>query len=86
MKNDFENVLGKLSANNAKISEKLPELKQFAESADGQKLKEKFAGSEEMKKVMESGDSCSIQNLISSVLQSEEGKRIAKQLSDMMNK
>ncbi len=84
MKNDFENVLGMLSANNAKITEKLPELKQFAESADGQKLREKFSGSEEMKKVMEGGDSCSIQNLLNSVLQSEEGKRIAKQLSDMM--
>lgn len=84
MKNDFENILGMLGANNAKISEKLPDLMQFADSADGQKLREKFAGSEEMKKVMEGGDSCSIQNLLTSVMQSEEGRRLAKQLSDMM--
>jgi hypothetical protein len=85
MKNEFENILGMLSAaNNAKLSEKMPDLMQFAGSEDGQKLKEKFSGSDEIKKAMENGDVGSLQCLLTTVLQTEEGKRLAKQLSDML--
>ena len=85
MKNEFENIIGMLSAvQNSKLSEKVPDLMQFADSADGQRLKEKFSGSEEIKKAMESGDTGSLQCLLTSVLQTEEGKRLAKQLSDML--
>jgi hypothetical protein len=85
MKNEFENILGMLSAaNNSKLSEKMPDLMQFADSEDGQRLKEKFSGSDEMKKAMESGDTGSLQCLLTTVLQTEEGRRLAKQLSDML--
>ncbi len=85
MKNDYENILGMLNATgNPKVSEKMPELMQLAGSADGQRLKEKFSGSDEVKKAMESGDPGSLQCLLTTVLQTEEGKRLAKQLSDML--
>jgi Methionyl-tRNA synthetase len=85
MKNDYENILNVLnSANNPNFAEKVPDLQKIADSKDGQRLKEKFDSSEEVKKVMESGDVNSLQCLLTSVLQTEEGKRIAKQLSDMM--
>ena len=85
MKNEFGNILGMLGAvNNSKLSEKMPDIMQFADSEDGQRLKEKFSGSDAIKKAMESGDTSSLQCLLTTVLQTEEGKRLAKQLSDMI--
>jgi len=85
MKNEFENILGMLgAANNSKLTEKMPDLMQFANSEDGQRLKEKFTGSDEIKKAMDNGDVGSLQCLLTNVLQTEEGKRLAKQFSDMM--
>ena len=86
MKNDFENIaLDMLGAmNNSKISEKVPDLKDLASSEDGQRLKEKFADSDLVRKAMESGDTRDLKSLLNTVLQTEEGRRLAKQLSNIL--
>ncbi len=85
MNNEFEGLaIDMLNAmNSAKISEKVPDLKNLAMSEDGQRIKEKFADSDLVRKAMKSGDTGDLQRLLSSVLQTEEGQRLAKQISDM---
>ncbi len=85
MKNEYEDLaLDMLSAmNSGKISDKVPDLKNLAMSEDGQRIKEKFADSDLIRKAMKSGDTGDLQRLLSSVLQTEEGQRLAKQLSGM---
>lgn len=85
MKNEYENLaLNMLGAmGGAKLSGKTPELKNLAMSDDGQRIKEKFADSDLVKNAMKSGDAADLQRLLSSVLQTEEGRRLAGQLSDM---
>ena len=85
MKNEYEDLaLDMLSAmNSPKLSEKVPDLKNLAMSEDGQRIKEKFADSDLVKKAMKSGDTGDLQRLLTSVLQTEEGQRLAKQLNNM---
>jgi|GEM_PF-579744 len=86
MDNNLENIaFGMLkSMAGEKLSEKMPEINKLVESKDAQSLKQKLGDGSEVLKAVQNGDSQALQCLLSSVLQTEEGARIAKAISDML--
>jgi len=63
-------------------SGKAEELRKLAESADGRALFDAAA----VARAVSSGDREAMQGILRQVLNTDEGRRIAKQLSDAMNK
>ena len=55
----------------------------IAASKDGQKLMEKL-DTEKIERAVQTGDSDALRQILSEVLRTGEGRRIAKQLSDTM--
>lgn len=86
MDNNLENIALNMlmSMGSGKLSEKMPELNKLAESEDVQNLKQKLGDGSDIMKAVQKGDSQALQCLLSSVLQTEEGARMAKTLSDML--
>ncbi|NLL45442.1 MAG: hypothetical protein GX250_01360 [Clostridiales bacterium] len=86
MDNNLENIALSMlmSMGGGKLSEKMPELNKLAGSEDIQNLKQKLGDGSEIMKAVQKGDSQALQCLLSSVLQTEEGARMAKTLSDML--
>lgn len=64
---------------------KTNDIKRLAESADGQKLGQ-MVDSKQIERAAASGDSEAIRNILSSVLSTEEGRRIAENVRRMMEK
>ena len=58
-------------------------IKQLAESADGQRIS-RMIDAKAVETAAKSGDSQALRNMLSTVLSTDEGKRLAQQLSDMM--
>ena len=86
MDNNLENIALNMlmSMGSGKLSEKMPELNKLAESEDVQNLKQKLGDGSDIMKAVQKGDSQALQCLLSSVLQTEEGAKMAKTLSDML--
>jgi len=86
MENNLENIALNMlrGMTGGKLSEKMPELSKLAESEDIKNLKDKFGDGSDILKAVQKGDSHALQCLLSSVLQTEEGARMAKTLSDML--
>ena len=66
-------------------SGKAEELRKLAESADGLALNAMFDAAA-VARAVSSGDREAMQGILRQVLNTDEGRRIAKQLSDAMNK
>jgi hypothetical protein len=66
-------------------SGKAEELRKLAESADGRALNAMFDAAA-VARAVSSGDREAMQGILRQVLNTDEGRRIAKQLSDAMNK
>lgn len=67
-----------------KLASKEGDIQQLINSADGQKIKSmmsKDAGA--LKEAVKKGDTETLQNALSSILSTEEGARLAKQIKDM---
>jgi len=64
-------------------SGKADRIKQLAESSDGQKIS-RMIDAKAVENAAKSGDSQALRNMLSTVLSTDEGKRLAQQLSDMM--
>ena len=64
-------------------SGKAEELRKLAESADGRALNAMFDAAA-LARAVSNGDQNAIQGVLRQVLNTEEGRRIAKQLSDAM--
>lgn len=64
---------------------KTNDIKRLAESADGQKLGQ-MVDSKQIERAAASGDSEAIRNILSSVLSTEEGRRLAENVRRMMEK
>ncbi|HHU05673.1 MAG TPA: hypothetical protein GXZ65_04230 [Clostridiales bacterium] len=86
MDNNLENIARSMlkSMGGEKLSEKMSELNKLAESKDAQNLKQKLGDGSEILKAAQKGDSQTLQCLLSSILQTEEGARIARTISDML--
>lgn len=65
-------------------SGKTEAVRAIAESKDGQKLLEKLDAGK-IERAVQSGDSDALRQILSEVLRTGEGRRIAKQLNDTMN-
>lgn len=66
-------------------SGKAEELRKLAESTDGRALNAMFDAAA-VARAVSSGDREAMQGILRQVLNTDEGRRIAKQLSDAMNK
>ena len=66
-------------------SGKAADLRKLAESADGRALNAMFDAAA-VARAVSSGDREAMQGILRQVLNTDEGRRIAKQLSDAMNK
>lgn len=66
-------------------SGKAEELRKLAESPDGRALNAMFDAAA-VARAVSSGDREAMQGILRQVLNTDEGRRIAKQLSDAMNK
>ena len=64
---------------------KTGELKKLADSADGQRLGQ-MLDAETVRRAARSGDSEALKKLLGGVMATEEGKRLAQQLRQMMQK
>lgn len=86
MDNNLENIARSMlkSMGGEKLSEKMSELNKLAESKDAQNLKQKLGDGSEILKAAQKGDSQTLQCLLSYILQTEEGARIARTISDML--
>jgi len=67
-----------------KLTDKMSEIGKLAESEDAKSLSQKLGDGSEILKAVQNGDSQALQCLLSSVLETEEGARIAKAISDML--
>lgn len=73
----------KKSAVSSKTPARPPELRRLAESEDGRALNAMFDAAA-LARAVSNGDQNAIQGVLRQVLNTEEGRRIAKQLSDAM--
>lgn len=64
---------------------KTNDIKRLAESRDGQKLGQ-MVDRKQLEKAAASGDSEAIKNILSSILSTEEGRRLAENVRRMMEK
>ena len=64
---------------------KTNDIKRLAESRDGQKLGQ-MVDRNQLEKAAASGDSEAIKNILSSILSTEEGRRLAENVRRMMEK
>ncbi|MEG1633572.1 MAG: hypothetical protein RR314_05915 [Oscillospiraceae bacterium] len=64
-------------------SGKTDRLKAVADSADAKRLSEMLDG-KAVERAALSGDSAALQSILRQVMETDEGKRLAKQLSDAM--
>lgn len=63
----------------------MDKIKQIASSEEGKKIQDMFKGSQ-IEHAAKSGDMDSLKSAVSQLLQTEAGAKLAKQISDMMNK
>lgn len=63
----------------------MDKIKQIASSDEGKKIQDMFKGSE-IEKAAKNGDMDSLKSAVSQLLQTDAGAKLAKQISEMMNK
>ena len=69
-------------ANTEKVRGKEDRIKKLAESADGEKIKSMVDG-DRLKAAFEKGDTKTVQDTLKTVLATDEGARLLKQLEEM---
>lgn len=86
MSTDFEKLASEFmkSKDSSKIMSKADEIKKIATSNDGQKVMKMMGNTDKLKAAMEKGDTDTLQNVIKNVLSTEEGARLAQQLSELL--
>lgn len=72
------------SSKGSKLKNKADELKKIATSSDGRKVMEMMGSTENLKAAMEKGDTETLQSVIKRVMSTEEGARLARQLSELL--
>ena len=66
-------------------SDKAGRLNNIANSADGTKIS-RMIDAEALERAAKSGDSAALQSMLTQVLNTDEGKRLAKNISEIMGK
>ncbi len=69
-----------------KLSGKQQELGELAASADGQKIRQLLGDEQVIKYAVENGDTSTLQGILKDILRTDEGKRLAAKLNDLLNK
>ena len=60
-------------------------LQKLAESADGKKVRKLLGDEKKAAKALETGDAAELKQIMERVLSTEEGKRLASQLKDLLS-
>lgn len=83
---DLAALVAQLMAGGAgdKISAKEDKLQKLAESGDGQKISKMIEGNQAFQSALERGDTNAIKRQITALLATEEGARLAKQISGII--
>lgn len=87
MGNDFKKAAMDLLNSEAgvKLTGKKDEIEKLVSSADGQKIKAMLDGDDgKLMAAVKSGDISALKSKLNDILKTEEGARLAKQLSEMM--
>ena len=85
MSTDFEKLANDLmGGGNSMLKGKANEIKKLANSGDGQKVRKMIGNTDNLKKVVEQGDAETLQRVIKDVMSTEEGARLAQQLSELL--
>ncbi|NLL38718.1 MAG: hypothetical protein GX254_03910 [Clostridiales bacterium] len=86
MSTQFEKLANEFlsSSKGSRLQNKADEIKKIATSSDGQKVREMMGNTEELKTAMEKGDTETLQKVIKKVMSTEEGARLARQLSELL--
>ncbi|MGE4485278.1 MAG: hypothetical protein AB7C97_09245 [Oscillospiraceae bacterium] len=77
MKNNYSDLSNALSS-------KKDELEKLANSADGQKVKSMMDPGGRIQSAYEQGDMETVRRAVTDIMKTEEGARLAKQLSDLL--
>ena len=86
MKNSFEDMANNFLASDGgkKINSKKKEIENLASSADGQKVKSMLEGRGDLERALENGDMETIRRAIGSIMNTDSGARLIKNLGDLM--
>jgi len=85
MPNDYEKLAGELLGKEGldTLAANADALKKLAASPDGRKVKSLIGDQKKMTDALSKGDAETLQNIVRSVLSTEEGVRLAEQLKNM---
>lgn len=86
MANDFENLAGSFLSGESgkKIGAKKSEIERLANTPDGKRVKEMLEQNGSIEKALADGDIETIKSAITSIMSTQSGARLAKQLGDLM--
>ena len=83
MPTDFEKLASQFLGNNSALKGKDNALKNLAETQDAQKVKQMLGNGESVKKAIESGDNAALKDIVTNILSTKEGARLADELAKM---
>jgi len=84
MANNYDKFNELLSSPKAeKIASKQDEIKNLANTSDVQKIAS-MVNKDELKSALERGDTATLQNALASLMKTQEGSRLVKQLNDII--
>ena len=85
MSTDIEKLANDLMSGggNSMLNGKANEIKKLANSGDGQKVRKMMGNTDNLKKAVEQGDAETLKRVIKDVMSTEEGARLAQQLSEL---
>ena len=85
MPTDFEKLASDLLSGrqNPALNGKSDAIRQLADSGDAQKVRRMLGSGDTVKKAMETGDAAALQDIVSKVLSTDEGARLAAELAKM---
>ena len=86
MQNKYGSSMGNIfnSPQGKKIMSKKNDLEKLVSSSDGQKIKAMLENKGDLMAAAQNGDIQTLQKTLSDILNTEEGARLAKKLSNMM--
>ena len=87
MSTDFQKLASDLiqGKGGGQLAGKTDAIKKLADSADGKRVSAMMEGSDAVRRAVERGDADAMKKLIGNVLATEEGARLAKRLSSLLN-
>lgn len=83
---DYQELAGKLMDREQvrALQNNAEDIRRLAESADGQRVRQLMGDEGKMARALEQGDAETLKQLMQSILSTQEGARLARQLTDLL--